>query len=48
LVGRSVGGSGENMTEIEIIVLGSSIGFGLYSFFSLLGYGIRNLIKILD
>jgi len=48
LAERLVGGSGENMTEIGIIVLGASIGFGLYSFFSLLGYGIRNLIKILD
>jgi len=43
-----VGGSGDIMTELEIIALGASVGFGLYCFFSLLGYGIRNLIKILD
>ena len=37
-----------DMSEIEIIVTGSSVGFGLYCFFSLIGYGLRNLIKILD
>jgi len=34
------------MTEIDIILNGVGVGFGLYCFTSLLGFAFRELIKL--
>jgi len=44
--GLSAFGSGDVMTEFDILLSGVGVGFGLYCFFSLLGYAFRELIKI--
>ena len=34
------------MSELQIIITGIGVGFGLYVITSLLGYAIREMIKI--